>query len=423
MLSRIAASILLTQATLPFPDLDLRKDVTETDDFAYMLGPSKPVFNGKVVRVDWAPDGSVLAVQSPTPQGVDLLLWKRGGERASKVLSVADKSEVSVAGRYCWVWNTGNLEGNQPIFRIRTDTGRANEILDPGKDYAEVVAVGNGESALITTISTDAKRLRAFAVSGERLNEIPLPTNVRSLEARDVDGKAIMYVGDDTTGDFYSVDLANAKLGGKVEGNTFSEQPRDVADKVLKVANTDGARIPAYWMTVTRLRHKTIGNRAVLMEEKNGKLMPELAYRNAFIGADARGVEIAANISNLAYWTRDNLFVRKIEKMSMFEFSRIYDAWEQKALTEQAKQVSIATQIYMSDYDDVFPPALGNFDMLFPYTKDSSVFDGFQYALNGQNATSIKDPDKTELGRINGRGGRAIIFTDGHVIWEKRSRG
>ena len=88
--------------------------------------------DGRLNNVDLitAPDGSVLAVQSPTPQGVDLLLWKRGGERASKVLSVTDKSEVSVAGRYCWVWNTGNLEGNQPIFRIRTDTGRANEAAE-----------------------------------------------------------------------------------------------------------------------------------------------------------------------------------------------------------------------------------------------------------------------------------------------------
>lgn len=422
MLSRIAASVLLAQGIIPFPDLDLRKDVTETDDFAYMLGPSKPVFNGKVARVDWAPDGSVLAIQSATAQGIDLHLWKRGNEKASKVITFSGKADVCVFSRYCWVWNTGNMEGPQPIYRIRTDTGRPTEIYDPGKDYAQVVPTANGESALITTVSTDMKRLRAFAVSGERINEIPLPTGIRSLEPRDVDGKPIMYVGDASSGDFYTVDLASAKLGSKFEGDSISEQPRDVADKTFKVASADGTRIPAYWMTVTRLRFKTIGNRAVLMEEKNGKHMPELAYRNAFVGADAKGVEIAADISNLAYWTRDNLFVRKIEKMSMFEFSRIYDAWEQKALTEQAKQVAVATQIYMTDYDDYFPPASGNFDMLFPYSKDTSIFEGFQYALNGQNATSIQDPSKTELGRINGRGGRAIIYTDGHVIWDKRSR-
>jgi hypothetical protein len=81
------------------------------------------------------------------------------------------------------------------------------------------------------------------------------------------------------------------------------------------------------------------------------------------------------------------------------------------------KQLGLAVLMYSQDYDEVLPSPEGINDRLLPYLKNISLFDGFNYTFPGGPLANVAKPAETELGWVNGPGGRAIIFVDGHVVW------
>jgi len=74
--------------------------------------------------------------------------------------------------------------------------------------------------------------------------------------------------------------------------------------------------------------------------------------------------------------------------------------------------------MYAADYDDALPlpnmPVQSAFE---PYHKSNDLYDGFNYTFPG-GELSPKDRAGTELGGIDGPGGRWIIYGDGHVVWK-----
>jgi prepilin-type processing-associated H-X9-DG protein len=83
-----------------------------------------------------------------------------------------------------------------------------------------------------------------------------------------------------------------------------------------------------------------------------------------------------------------------------------------------AKQVALAALMYAADYDDVLPANLGG-ELLEPYLKNGSIFDGFVFVFGGGDLKKVADPASTVLGYKDGPGGRAVAYLDGHVVWEK----
>ncbi|MCW3052598.1 MAG: hypothetical protein JWN14_1768, partial [Chthonomonadales bacterium] len=77
-----------------------------------------------------------------------------------------------------------------------------------------------------------------------------------------------------------------------------------------------------------------------------------------------------------------------------------------------------AMAMYAQDYDDALPlpnmPVQSAFE---PYHKSNDLYDGFNYTFPG-GELSPKDRASTELGGIDGPGGRWIIYGDGHVVWK-----
>jgi prepilin-type processing-associated H-X9-DG protein len=43
--------------------------------------------------------------------------------------------------------------------------------------------------------------------------------------------------------------------------------------------------------------------------------------------------------------------------------------------------------------------------------------EGFNYTFGG-GPLNGKDPSKTMLGFLSGAGGKAVVYADGHVVWE-----
>lgn len=91
------------------------------------------------------------------------------------------------------------------------------------------------------------------------------------------------------------------------------------------------------------------------------------------------------------------------------------------------KQVLLATIIYASDYDDVFPKANSTAEvkgLLMPYCKNEEIFQfsqgmlRFNVRLSGKPMTTVEEPADTPLfwvGKPYSDGRMMVGYTDGHV--------
>jgi hypothetical protein len=94
---------------------------------------------------------------------------------------------------------------------------------------------------------------------------------------------------------------------------------------------------------------------------------------------------------------------------------------ERRRLLTQAKQLGTAMQIYLMDHDDVFPGRHEKVtDLLMPILKNSDMFTGFVYTYEGGSGTAIADPANTPIGYVQGKYGRAVIYSDSSSRWERR---
>ena len=113
------------------------------------------------------------------------------------------------------------------------------------------------------------------------------------------------------------------------------------------------------------------------------------------------------------------------------------------------KNISLAVQMYVSDYDDVFPPAAQWSDTLFEYVRNEDVYRCPQaaelscaYAFNAALGAALHDALEHPVRTVvifesdrgwNGAGGRALLpaeprhlrgdnygFADGHAQWVGR---
>ncbi|MCC7435646.1 MAG: hypothetical protein IT363_13245 [Methanoregulaceae archaeon] len=139
----------------------------------------------------------------------------------------------------------------------------------------------------------------------------------------------------------------------------------------------------------------------------------------ALVAADCKEPKIAPDRSAIAYLHGGNLFVRELMTLGKAEFQQLLDIEEQNEAMSKAKQMATAIHIYMADSDDMFPPKEGFADLIMPYVKNRSMVDAFTYTFGKRNATEIAEPDKTEIGYVQGRKGRAVAYADGHVKWIK----
>ena len=95
-----------------------------------------------------------------------------------------------------------------------------------------------------------------------------------------------------------------------------------------------------------------------------------------------------------------------------------YAEVQKAAAIQNAKQVGLGILMYTQDYDEMFPPETDFAQNLGPYLKNDSVFQGFSYTRPGVNMAAISEAAQTVMGYVAAPGGRAVLFTDGHVVWE-----
>lgn len=137
----------------------------------------------------------------------------------------------------------------------------------------------------------------------------------------------------------------------------------------------------------------------------------------ALVAADARDVALSPDNRYVSYVSQSNLFVRKIRQLSPQEYQAMLDAAEKLHLMSNAKQLAVAMFIFAKDNSDRLPGKDGFLDRLSPYVKDTSVFQGFVFEMNGEDLSKVQDPMNQVLGYTQGKSGRAVVYADGHVKW------
>lgn len=122
--------------------------------------------------------------------------------------------------------------------------------------------------------------------------------------------------------------------------------------------------------------------------------------------------------SAVAYLVGDSLYVRKMAAVSPDIRKLLVEMAELKAIS-QARQSGLGLIMWSGDNNDSMPPS-GSLGDLMDYLNDSSLLANFNYTPPSDlNMQDMSSPSTTELGYVDGPGGRAVLFGDGHVGWVK----
>jgi len=136
------------------------------------------------------------------------------------------------------------------------------------------------------------------------------------------------------------------------------------------------------------------------------------------VTTDGLGGEISPKLNAISYRSQGSLMVRQMTKVPLLAYLRAKDAATRTRLVQQAKQVALGLLMHSADYDDNLISNTGDWQSgLAPYLKDSNITNGFNYTFAGGPQSGIDSPATTILGYIEGPGGRAVAYADGHVRW------
>ncbi|MGE0001121.1 MAG: hypothetical protein AB7F50_10910 [Fimbriimonadaceae bacterium] len=117
----------------------------------------------------------------------------------------------------------------------------------------------------------------------------------------------------------------------------------------------------------------------------------------------------------IAYAIRGGLYVRNIQVVDREYIVERREAIERTKAVIRAKEVGTALHLYAADYDGAMPSAESLRSALEPYLLSSEMLDGFVFTLGERDWNSIQFPSETEVGYIPVKGGRAVVFADGHA--------
>lgn len=137
----------------------------------------------------------------------------------------------------------------------------------------------------------------------------------------------------------------------------------------------------------------------------------------ALVAMDAPIATLSPSLNAVAYVTDDVILVRKLIRLPKSAFDIVDAAEKRMQALSKAKQMGTALLIYAADYDDKLPTDRNLKGIIDPYIKDSDMVDGFNYTFKGGALQDVKSPAETELGYVDGPGGRAVVYVDGHAKW------
>ncbi|MFN3729028.1 MAG: hypothetical protein ACK4XJ_04880 [Fimbriimonadaceae bacterium] len=137
-------------------------------------------------------------------------------------------------------------------------------------------------------------------------------------------------------------------------------------------------------------------------------------FHSALIASSAFRAELSPTGQAVFYVSAEGAFMRPFVEIPAEALAAI----ERTEILSQAKQVGTALHIYAADNGDKFPPDGSDLSVLDPYLRNRAVREGFVYTYRGpRELTQLQNPSQTEVGYIEGPGGRAVVYADSSVRW------
>jgi len=148
-------------------------------------------------------------------------------------------------------------------------------------------------------------------------------------------------------------------------------------------------------------------------------LVDDAKTSRSMIASDATHVVLSPTLSGIAYVAQGVAMVRPIIDFPKDLYLNMLKSAERTQIISNTKQVGLGLIMFANDNDDAFPNSQQDLNSLLdPYLKNSDLLSGFVYTFGGGLMDDIQDPANTALGYMPGPGGRAVLYSDGHVKWQ-----
>lgn len=461
-LASVGFAVLLAATQMPRIKFVIERDTLVTSDKGYVLGAPIHVAGPGQFALRWSPDGKYLAAVSQQIAGNDrfravmgqqvpstssIYVWDGKSGRTVNVLTSSDAHALFISG---WMSDASlyylqeqtlpsGPQRNEPEFQYsihRWRPGQTGSTQVYSSKNALMLRVSSKQPYGLLEEVTLARRPTAATAAGVPV-EVPTvqkkvllvtPGGVKPLESPPADAS---YT--DKEGFFCALTLK--MVGAGVARQRVEEWKRLSLNGVWETVSSEpeidetadssfGEGTPA----VDPNGLQTILSRT---EARQGPVQARM--QSAWLWAPVKGVIHAALVNadttllslsptkeNIAYVSQEHLMIRPIQIMSAADLDKMLETAERQELMDQAKQVGLGMMIYGADADDSLPLSAGWQDALLPYLKSKNLLDGFVYELNGDNLGKLEDPASKRLGYVSGSRGRAIVFADGHVIWDNK---
>lgn len=323
------------------------------------------------------------------------------------------------------------IQRRRGILRINAETGTSKIVLDQPEDYnwdlnispiRPVAILKYSKPEMVPTKTADGKEGMRVSVWNQSVSivreggtisqPIPLPENV-----------VVQNVAWTATGDPILEGIDWPRPPGTKP--TVKYLSLDVRTGTIKPTQTPPSALVFKPQGMDGPLHLKRGTTVVKEADSSRTLstlwletLTESTQPRALVALDATAGVISPAGDAVLYQSSGTAYVAPLIRMSKQDYAQLVDAAQRTVVLSNAKQLGLAALMYAQDYDENLPGAGGDLNgKLTPYLQNSSLFDGFVYTFGGGPLKDIAEPANTELGYVNGPGGKAVIFADGHVKW------
>jgi hypothetical protein len=446
--------------------MDPNRDFVATDKLAYLILPAEFVCGPTVEQMEWSLDGERLAVirrytdisptqlkdlifqkeeerTLPEPE-TQVVVWSTVSRKATTLFKMK-QSQGTIDEMY-WISGSSQLvvvgtfispddptESHRSIVRIAAN-GSMSPIaqIDPAIRYeiqpcpyksqvayiqypSAVASPGAPTDKTPTSVQPAPQApgvVRFFGTTGGLSQPVTLPAKPGML-SWDTTGQAFVltFLRDPKTKHlnrvWYSLNQATQKFEACAAPSNAYDPTKDDLGPDLMVQSLKA-----------KVAVKKVGINAptvILMATVEKQPEPE----PGIVTTDGDQGQLSPTFNAVSYIAQGSLMVRPMVKIPLEAYKLARLAAIRRKLMEQAKQVALGMIMYSNDYDDNFLSNQGNWQsQLEPYLKDANLVDGFNYTFGGGLLGQNADASATQLGYFDGPGGRAVVYADGHVVWQ-----
>ena len=458
--------LLVPRAQAQLPQFDLQNRVVATESEAVLMLPPELVAAPVVTDLSISPSGRYLILkrqdikitssllkeppsgQQMPPGEESLILWDSRSRAARVVWS--QPMDAAQVGQVVWFPRTDvalavvrQTAPADPLHPDRPRTTRSVVLrIAGGSERADVITITDADVPSIVDLRPspvlpqilmsqtllsprDGQQAAALALlepSGHVKSRVALPPAalIGGTEWREDGGLVVQLIvtvpeKKGVMAQWFSVDPATGEL------RPMKDPPQAVKGRLVGGGLAQAK--PAVPDTSAQLRVKLAASSAregdtnqpiglLWLESVKASKQPR-----ALVSSDCSSGHLLPGGEVVVYQSQGAVWATPLLKMNLGQFLTMRQAADRMILISRAKQVGLAVINYANENEDALPGGDNLPAELSPYADDPSIFTGLKYTIAFPTLGEIAEPSSTELGYIEGAGGRAVIFADGHVVW------